>query len=306
MDAIKGFLLHLARERGASPRTVKAYEVDLRQLCEFLLEMGGLSTDEDGGAGIDWKRVNKIHLRAFLARRFAKASPATVMRKLASMRSFFRWLVREEVLEVNPAALLATPKQPRRLPRALNVDDTFALIEASQGKGPLELRDRAILELLYGGGLRVSELVWLSMGDLDLVGRSVRVMGKGGKERLVPVGKKALEALESYLRRRPELLRSDGEPEALFLGRNGTRLSTRQVARRLDRRVRVAALARNVSPHVMRHSFATHLLAGGANLRAIQELLGHSSLSTTQRYTDVTVEHLAKVYDSAHPRARKS
>ncbi len=302
MDAKERFLAYLSHERAASPRTIAAYEVDLRQLTEGLLEMKGAPRI---GERIDWGRVTRAHLRAFLATRNKESGPATVMRKLAAMRSFFRWLVREGEIEVNPAALLMTPRQARRLPRALNIDDTFALIEAPKGSGVLELRDRAILELLYGGGLRVSELVGLSMSDIDLAGLSARVMGKGARERLVPIGKKAREALEAYLGKRNELVRPKGDPDAVFLGKNGTRLTTRQVARRMDRWVRLAALSRNASPHALRHSFATHLLAGGANLRAIQELLGHRSLSTTQRYIDVTVEHLAKVYDSAHPRARK-
>ncbi len=305
MDWASRFIEHLEKIRGCSPSTLRAYEVDLRQLTEYLLHLEGTREGKDDATVVAWSRVTRSHLRAFLASRHGGASPATVMRKLAAMRAFFRWLVREGELEANPAALLATPKQKKRLPRALNVDDAFALIEAPRGAGALAPRDRAILEMLYGGGLRVSELVGLSLEDLDLSGCCARVMGKGGKERLVPIGRKALDAVRAYLKRRPELLRPGGDQAALFLGKNGTRLSTRQVARRLDRWVRVAALARNASPHELRHSFATHLLAGGADLRAIQELLGHRSLSTTQRYTDVTVEHLARAYDSAHPRARK-
>ncbi len=310
------FLEHLVRDRASSPQTVRAYRGDLNQLVSCLREAGL----EVGGEveSIEWARVSKLHLRSFVASLHASHSPATIMRKLAAIRTFFRWLVREGDLDANPAALLATPKQPKRLPRALNVDDVFTLIEAprarvgSTGKAKaragaedtLRLRDRAILEVLYGGGLRVSELVGLSLGDLDLPGGVARVRGKGGKERLVPIGGKARAALEAYLDRRSKFERPGGDHEALFLGLEGTRLSSRQIARRLDRWVRVAALSRNVSPHVLRHSFATHLLAGGADLRAIQELLGHRSLSTTQRYTHVTIEQLLKIYDDAHPRAR--
>jgi integrase/recombinase XerC len=296
VDHVEGFLAHLGRERGLSPRTLKAYRIDLGQLVAFLEEMGT--------GKVAWPEVTRTHLRAFVARGLAGASPPTVMRKLAALRTFFRWLVAEGVVTSNPAALLATPKQPKRLPRGLNVDDAFALVEAPEGPEVLRLRDRAFLEVLYGGGLRVSELVGLSLGDLDLPGGAARVLGKGRKERLVPLGRKAREALSAYLSRRGELLREGGAEDAVFLGRRGTRLTARQVARRLDGWVRAAALSRNVSPHALRHSFATHLLAGGADLRAIQELLGHRSLSTTQRYTHVSVEHLMKVYDAAHPKAR--
>ena len=301
MSLADRFADHLVREKGASPNTVRAYRRDLGQLVDWLVDEG-LATGEDDDTV--WARLDRRRLRTWLAHRHGRSSPATVMRKLASLRTFYRWLAREGVVEANPAALLATPKQPRRLPKALPVDEVFALVEAPDDHEILGARDAAILELLYGGGLRVSEATGLKVGDLDLPGASVRVMGKGRKERLVPIGRKAIAALSRWLARRGELLREgQDDPGALFLGRLGTVLTSRQVARRLDGHVQAVALKRNVSPHALRHSFATHLLGGGADLRAIQELLGHASLSTTQRYTHVSVEHLMQVYDKAHPKA---
>ncbi len=300
MRAVDDFLRHLREERGLSPNTVKAYGRDLEQLAGWLVETGLAFDAEDDAV---WARLDRRHLRTYLAHRHPRVGPATSMRKLAAIRTFYRWLVREGRAEQNPAALLATPKQRKALPKALAVEEVFALVEGPEADDPLGVRDRAIFECLYGGGLRVSELTGLSLGDVDLEGRSVRVMGKGGKERMVPLGKKAVAALRAYLAVRPRLVNPKRPNDALFLGRRGTRLTPRQVARRLDRTVRKVALARNVSPHALRHSFATHLLAGGADLRAVQELLGHASLSTTQRYTAVTVERLMQVYDRAHPRA---
>lgn len=301
MSLVKDFAEHLVREKNASPNTVRAYERDLMGLVDWLEERGLASGPEDDAV---WAHLGRPQLRQWLAHRHGTASPATVMRKLASVRMFFRWLVRQEVLEKNPAALLSTPKQKKRLPKALPVEEVFALVEAPAGPEVLKVRDRAILELLYSGGLRVSEATGLNLRDLDLRSGTARVMGKGRKERLVPVGRKAADALAEWLRRRGELVKPGQETPALFLNHRGGRLTARSVARRLDRAVLEAALARNVSPHALRHSFATHLLGSGLDLRSIQELLGHASLSTTQRYTAVSVEQLMQVYDRAHPRAK--
>lgn len=300
MQVLSDFACHLSQVRGLSPHTVRAYRRDLEQLVDWLVEQGIATGPGDEGV---FARLDRTHFRAYLAGRLATKAPSTVMRKLASIRTFYRWLIREGRTEKNPAALMSTPKQRKSLPKALPVDEVFALLTAPEPDDPLGLRDRALFECLYGSGLRVSELVGLEVGDVDLQGRVVRVLGKGSKERVVPLGRKAAGALEAYLAVRGRLADPRRPTSALFLGRRGTALSARQVARRLDRAVRRVALARNVSPHALRHSFATHLLAGGADLRAIQELLGHASLSTTQRYTAVTVERLMEVYDAAHPRA---
>lgn len=299
VTAIEQFREHLVQEKGASLHTARAYIRDLEMLMEWLVKRGYAESEADRSV---WGRVGRNELRAYLAHNYGSAAPATVMRKLASIRTFYRWLARRGEVDQNPAALLATPKQRRGLPKSIPVDEVFALLEAPEDREILGARDKAILEVLYGAGLRVSELVGLDLEDIDLPGGCVRVMGKGGKERLAPVGRKARAALEHWLRRRPELLRNRHE-RAVFLGEHGTRLTSRSIARRLDRIVRIVALRRNISPHSLRHSFATHLLGSGADLRAIQELLGHSSLSTTQKYTDVSVEHLMAVYDDAHPKA---
>ncbi|MDF1565084.1 MAG: tyrosine recombinase XerC [Deltaproteobacteria bacterium] len=299
MRWVEAFIDELIAIRGQSVQTARAYRSDLVQLHEWLESRGKALPGDDGET---WRAIDLEVLRGFLAQRHARASAATLMRKLASMRSFFRWLAEVGVVEQNPAVLLATPKQRRRLPRALPVDDVIALVESPDDDALLGVRDKAILETLYGAGLRVSELTSLDLLDLDLDSRTVRVLGKGGKERMVPLGSKAVLALDRWLDRRREL-KPPRTQRAVFLNRYGERLTPRSVARRLDRQVRIVALRHNLSPHALRHSFATHLLGGGADLRAIQELLGHSSLSTTQRYTHVSVEQLAAVYDKAHPKA---
>ncbi len=296
---VEAFIEELIAVRGHSVQTARAYRSDLVQLHTWMDERGKILPGEDAET---WRAVDLEMLRAYLAHRHPRASAATLMRKLASMRSFFRWLAEAGVVDQNPAVLLATPKQRRRLPRALPVDDVIALIESPDDDALLGVRDKAILETLYGAGLRVSELTGLDLGDLDLDARTIRAFGKGGKERIVPMGRKAVLALDLWFARRQEL-RPHRSEKAVFLNRYGERLTPRSVARRLDRQVRLIALRHNVSPHSLRHSFATHLLGGGADLRAIQELLGHRSLSTTQRYTHVSVEQLAAVYDKAHPKA---
>jgi integrase/recombinase XerC len=223
------------------------------------------------------------------------------------VRSLFRFACREGTLEDNPAQGVKTPKAPKTLPRHLRPGEVESLIEAPEGEGPLVARDRAILELLYAAGLRVSELVGLDWPDLDLSARMVRVMGKGSKERMVPFGRPAAEALRRWLELWETVrVPGDGSGQPVFLSRRGTRLSDRAVRRVIDHWVDVAAVARGVHPHTLRHTFATHLLEGGADLRAIQELLGHSSLSTTQKYTHLEVERLLAVYRDAHPRARRA
>jgi len=286
---IESFAAHLARVERASPQTQRAYVSDLRQLAAFLDERG---TPLDAATRDD--------LRAFLASRFSASTASTLARKQASVRAFYEHRVRMGHIADSPARRLAFPRRRLSLPNVVNVDDCAAIVEAPSGRTPAGLRDRAALELLYGAGLRVSELVGLDLADVS--SDSVRVRGKGNKERMVPMVSKARAALDAYLARRSELRPSGG---ALFLNRRGGRLTARSVARDLDKYALIAGARRHVHPHAMRHSFATHLLDMGADLRGIQELLGHASLSTTQRYTHVSSERLLQIYEDAHPRAKK-
>ena len=296
-DEVQRFARWLAGERRASPRTSRAYLADLASYAAYL-----------SGAGVPIVPSSPAAVRGWLGREAATNGPTSLARKLSTVRTFHRFLVKERLATVNPARAVQAPRRPRRLPEVLPEADVAALVEAPADPTPLGLRDRAFLELLYSSGLRVSELTGLDLDDLDLAEGLVRVLGKGSKERVVPVGGPAREALRRWIGEgRPVLLSGvDGARArgALFVNYRGGRLSPRSVARRLDRWVAAAGLARNVHPHVLRHCFATHLLGNGADLRGIQELLGHASLSTTQRYTHLDWKRLADVYDRAHPRAR--
>ncbi|PLX97229.1 MAG: tyrosine recombinase XerC [Desulfuromonas sp.] len=291
---LEQFTQHLRIERNLSSHTVEAYRRDLKAFCDFLGESGD---NED----LRWRRVDKLVLRRYLAQLHKSCRKTTIARKLASLRTFYRFLLREGVVEINPAEAIQTPRQEKYLPRPLAIDDAFALIDTQQRSDQLGLRDRAILELLYSCGLRVSELTSLNVGHLDQDQGLVRVLGKGRKERIVPVGKEALAALQRYLEGRP----CEKLDAPLFLNHRGGRLTPRSVERNLKQQLLQAGILAPATPHTLRHSFATHLLDGGADLRAIQELLGHASLSTTQKYTQVSLEHLMQVYDQAHPRSRK-
>ena len=286
---LEEFAAHLAQVERASPHTQRAYLSDLRQLAEFLRERG---------TGLD--AATRDDLRAFLASRFGSNASATLSRKQASLRAFYEHRVRMGHLADSPARRLVFPKRRSSLPNVVTVDDCFALLEAPSKRSATGLRDRCALELLYGAGLRVSELTGLDLADIQ--DGILRVRGKGGKEREVPIVAKAQLALAAYLARRAEL-----KPlgPALLINRRGGRLTTRSVARHLARYALIAGARRHVHPHALRHSFATHLLDMGADLRGIQELLGHASLSTTQRYTHVSAERLLQVYEDSHPRARK-
>lgn len=292
---VEQFLKYLELARAASPHTLKAYANDLRQLCAYL--------DKND---VTIEQTNHLHLRGFLGVQAASHSATTRARRLAAVKSFFKFLARRKVIAQSPARRLKGPKLPSRLPRAVPVDVAFAVVEAPDEERVLGARDHAMLEVLYGSGVRLAELCGLSLDDVDFGAGTVRVLGKGNKERVVPLSAPALEALRHWVLVRAELLakpRPKQDPEALFLNYRGGRLSTRSVARHLDKYVRALGLDRKLSPHALRHSFATHLLAGGADIRSIQELLGHASLSTTQRYTHVSFEQLQRVYDQAHPRA---
>jgi integrase/recombinase XerC len=294
---LQRFASHLASERRSSRHTSKAYLTDLAQYAAYLAE-----------TGVPLVPSSPAAVRGFLARAAGAAGSVTLARKLSALRSFYRFLVREGLAATNPARGVASPRRPKKLPEVLPEAEVAALVEAPKLAAPLELRDRAFLELLYASGLRVSELTALDLPDLDLQEGLVRVLGKRSKERVVPFGASARAALARWLDEgRPALAAGPdhaGARAAVFLNYRGGRLSQRSVARRLDRAVLASGLPRHVHPHVLRHCFATHLLGNGADLRAIQELLGHASLSTTQRYTHVDWKHLAEVYDRAHPRAR--
>jgi integrase/recombinase XerC len=296
------FAEHLAHEKRSSPHTVVAYRRDLEELAAFCRErVGSVLTPS---------QIDRSLLRVFLGRLAESCAPTTIGRKLASCRAFFGYLERQGIVRKNPAALLASPKVRRKLPRFLVPEAAAEVMEAPNAMPHPEhverRRDAALLELLYGSGLRVSELVGLDLDHLEFATDEVRVLGKGGKERIVPVGSKAREALEVYLALREELVdpRSTTKNKALFLGRRGRRLSVRWV-QKLVRRYGILGPGRaDLHPHALRHSCATHLLEGGADLRVIQEMLGHSSLATTQRYTHVSMDQLLAVYDRAHPLAR--
>jgi integrase/recombinase XerC len=284
------FAEHLDRVARASPHTRRGYLSDLRQLAAWLGE---------SGKALD--AADRDDLRAFLASRFAANQPATLARKQASLRAYYAHRVRMGHLADSPARRLVSPRRRRTLPNVVSVDDVFALLDTPSARTPAGLRDRCALELLYGAGLRVSELVGLDDSDLLDGATALRVRGKGGKERVVPLVAKARAALQVWLARRREL----GSGPALFLNRRGGRLTARSVARHLARYALICGTQRHVHPHALRHSFATHLLDMGADLRGIQELLGHASLSTTQRYTHVSSERLVQIYEDAHPRARR-
>ena len=298
-DPVAAFLSHLRTERNCSPATVAAYAVDLEQFARYC---GG--APEGPVPALEPSRVNLRTVRGFLAKLGEQGlKTSSLGRKLATLRSFFRFLNREGLLEGNPARPIPSPAKPKSLPAVLTVDEAARLLETPGGPPRSILRDRALLELLYSSGLRVSELTGLDLADLDLEEGSVRVRGKGRKERIVPVGRKAIEAVEAYLARER---RGGHAAGALFLNvRDGRRLTSRSVHRLLGARAARQGWRKRISPHALRHSFATHLLGGGADLRAIQEMLGHRSLSTTQRYTRLDLEHLTRVYESAHPRARR-
>ena len=288
---IQQFLAYLHTERDVSPHTLAAYRSDLAQLLTFAIR--------EKGEAVSTADVDHLLLRRYLAGLSKDTKKSSIGRKLAAIRSFFRFLVRRGMIVKNPAELIATPKKEQRLPFHLDIDQATSLMESPNDKQKHALRDRAILELLYSSGLRVSELTGLNIGELDLTAGMVRVTGKGGKERIVPVGRRSLEALQIYLDQR-----SDGTPkDAVFLNTRGGRINRRSVARIVDSHVMRIAAFKRISPHTLRHTFATHMLEGGADLRAIQELLGHASLSTTQKYTHVSIDHLMEVYDKAHPKA---
>jgi integrase/recombinase XerC len=292
-DELAAFLKRLATERRLSPHTVAAYDHDLRALLAFLAREQIAS----------FKALDSFGVRRFAAESHRKGlSARSVARRLSAVRTFLNFLIETGVLKSNPGVHVQAPKAPRRLPATLDADQVASLLAIS-GDDPETVRDRAILELFYSSGLRLAELVGLNLGDVDAADRTVRVLGKGSKTRVVPVGKKALAALHDWQAVRAELARA-GET-ALFVGVRGSRISPRTVQKRVNEWAKRQGAPTGVHPHMLRHSFATHLLESSRNLRAVQELLGHASLSTTQVYTHLDFQHLASVYDQAHPRARR-
>ncbi len=290
---ITEFLSFLRHEKNASPHTLAAYERDLRQVAAYLKERE-----------VRWDKAGNVLLRGFLAELHEKKrKKSTIGRKLAALRSFYAFCVRKKWTTENPAKVLATPKQEQNIPSFLSEDETTTLLDLPRSGKPLDLRDKAILELFYATGIRVSELVGIETGDLHFGERLVRVRGKGKKERIVPFGRKAREALEGYSRARRGLVDAEGAEPAFFLNYRGGRLTARSVQKMVRKCIHRTAVARKISPHSLRHSFASHLLGRGADLRVIQELLGHSSLATTQKYTHVDLKQLLAVYKKSHPRS---
>ncbi len=298
---IESFIETLSAEKGFSLNTCRAYRNDLEQFLAYLRdsEIGLLRRGEK----VDVRNVDDIVIRSYMGFLYKKNQKSTIARKLSALRSFFRFLVKRGAIRTNPADKVLTPKRGRPVPNYLPVDDMFRLLDGVKGESVLALRNRAILETLYSTGVRVAELAGMDIGDVDFDSGFVRVIGKGNNERLAPVGKKALGRIRAYVDTRRETTGSviqDSEP--LFLNSRGGRLSTRSIARLLEVVVRQMGLLRPISPHGLRHTFATHMLDAGADLRVVQELLGHASLTTTQRYTHVSIDRLMEVYDKAHPR----
>ena len=315
-SAVKQFLVYLRSVRNSSPHTIRSYQSDLEQFLVFLTPPGApMPSPQD---------VTHLMIREFVANLHdMKLQKSSIARKLAAIRSFFKYALREGLITRNPARLVATPKLPKRIPAVLSAEELNAFLDSIAADPPknsgrprkvrqnvesrlMVRRDRAMLEMLYASGLRVSELTGLNLLDVDRKERMLRVRGKGNKERIVPYGGKAEQALEAYDPVRQEILRKAGgrgDRQAVFLNHFGTRLTQRSVARIVKKYARLANVNWDLHPHSLRHAFATHLLADGADLRAIQELLGHSSLSTTQRYTHATIRQLLEVFDKAHPRA---
>lgn len=292
-DKIDTFLTHLRTERRLSPHTLKSYRNDLRAWADFCA-----STDSSL-----WSEVDSYHIRSFAAACHRKGlAPRSIQRRLSAVRGFFAYLVREDLLQANPAGQVSAPNVAKRLPATLDADQMARLLRI-EGEGPLAARDRAIMELLYSSGLRLAELAAASLTDLDLRDATIRVTGKGNKTRIAPIGRYARETLEVWLRYRGGLALP--EEAALFVSSRGGRLSHRSIQARIRLWSRRQGLNARVHPHVFRHSCATHLLESSGDLRGVQELLGHANISTTQIYTHLDFQHLARIYDQTHPRARK-
>ncbi len=285
---VEKFIRYLEIERNASKYTLINYSVDLKSLSEFLKEE-------------PIEKVDYVSLRRYLAHvKEQNLSKVSIARKIASIRSFFKFLFREGIIKNNPASSLSTPKRDKHLPKFLDEKEIVLLLESPEKEGEAGLRDRAILETLYSTGIRVSELVGLNMDHIDQIGGIIKVFGKGKKERIVPIGERALQAIRDYLKFRTS---KEVREKALFFNKNGGRLTDRSIRRIINKYITKASIQQKISPHTLRHSFATHMLDHGADLRSVQELLGHANLSSTQIYTHITTERLKSAYTKAHPRA---
>ena len=300
-DLLQQYAEHLGNERNVSPHTLRNYLSDLSQFHRYLVE-AGLCLGRD--KAVDLRRADIHVVRAYLASLTKSRKKSSIGRKLAALKGFFRYMVTTRQIEKDPLLLIHSPKQDKPLPKFLSVDDVFQLLGGIKVKGALDIRDRAVLEVFYSTGVRVSELVGLNWADIDFQLGIVRVLGKGSKERIVPIGEVAMQTLRDYSleMRQKRNLSCKGEA-AVFLNNRGGRITTRSVARIVEKQLRKAGIAVQMGPHGLRHTFATHLLNSGADLRVIQEMLGHASLSTTQRYTHLNLDQLTAVYDKAHPRA---
>lgn len=306
-DLIDSFIDYLRDQKGYSKHTIRSYRIDLRQFSEFLASAKKLSHDGDRTDIKDVEAVDFLVIREYLGSLYGHYRRSTIARKLSAVRSFFLFLEMKGLIKGNPAVDIATPKLEKYIPNYLPVDDIFRLLEAPEKEKPLGLRDQAILEVLYSCGIRVSELEALNISSIHFDNRLVRVIGKGDKERIVPIGRQALRAVRDYLEGTQNLRRKtgiDSQDASLFINYRGGRLSTRSIGRIIKRYALKSGLTTDISPHSLRHTFATHLLDGGADLRSVQELLGHATLSTTQKYTHVSLDRLMEVYDKAHPRSR--
>ena len=305
-DHIEKFRIHLVAEKSASENTVVGYLNDLHQFSLFLKETGHAC---NSNGAVDIKQIDRLAVRSYMVHLHGQGLTGTTMsRKLSSLSSFFKFLCREGTLQNNVAKSIPAPKKENYLPSFLSVDDIFRLLELPEAGTFIGVRDRAMLEMFYSTGMRISELVTLQMDFIDLESQRVRVLGKGKKERWLPMGGKAIAALDTYLSERASLIQKkkpDPLPSAVFLNTRGSGLTTRGVRKIVGKYLDQLVSGRH-SPHSIRHSFATHLLEGGADLRTIQEMLGHASLSTTQKYTHLTVDRLMETYDQAHPRAQHS
>ena len=299
--AIQEFKNYLLVEKNASPNTLGAYLNDITQFQDFLTDSGHAVKS----SSIQIETIDRLAVRSYMGYLYEKKYSATTMRrKLSTLSSFFRFLCREGYVKNNVANTVPAPRMQNKLPAYFSVDDMFRLLQLPQGESFLPVRDRALLELFYSCGLRISELVGLTLENTNLKSRTVKVLGKGGKERLLPLGRQCVDALKTYLNARMDKTRKPGTDQ-LFLNHRGAGITVRGVRKVVDKYIKQGNFAGGVSPHSIRHSFATHLLEGGADLRSIQELLGHSSLSTTQKYTHLTLDRLSETYDKAHPRAKE-
>ena len=296
-ELIERFVEYLQIEKGYSEHTIRNYKSDIEIFLEYLTERSIKVNNEK-----DLEQLQSIDIRGFLASRYKVNKSSSSQRRLSAIKTLYKFMLKRAMITENPSEIISSPKGEKPLPKSISVDEVFALIHSIDKNDVLSLRDRAMIELMYGSGLRVSELVSVNISDLDLKNCTLKVLGKGKKERIVPLGSYSVESINEYLRRRPELIKRD--TDALFLNKSGKKITTRSVARIIKKYLIKCALNKNVSPHTLRHSFATHLLGSGADIRFIQELLGHSSLSTTQRYTGASIEHLMQIYDKAHPHSK--